>query len=68
MENIEKCLNIAMQELGKISFSGKTVIPAGRAMDALYLAAQEVKRLKAEKMKKPAEERKDSDAEVNADA
>lgn len=51
MENIEKCLNIAMQELGKISFSGKTVIPAGRAMDALYLAAQEVAKLKAERAK-----------------
>lgn len=59
MENIEKCLNIALRELGKIGFSGNTVIPAGRAMDALVLASQEVKRLRAEGEKKIAEEKKE---------
>lgn len=52
MENIEKCLVIALNELGKISFSGQTVIPAGRAMGALLLAQAEVNRIKAEKANK----------------
>lgn len=63
MENIEKCLKIALSELGKIGFSGNTVIPAGRAMDALLLASQEVQQIKAEKMKKDVEERKDNERE-----
>lgn len=56
MENIEKCLAIAISELGKISFSGPLLIPAGKAMNALCLAAQEVQRLKAEKQKEKSEE------------
>ena len=52
MENIEKCLAIAIGELGKINFSGGALIPAGKAMNALYLAAQEVERLKAEAAEK----------------
>lgn len=47
MENIEKCLAIAINELSKLNFSGGALIPAGKAMNALYLAAQEVERLKA---------------------
>ena len=47
MENIEKCLAIAISELGKLNFSGGALIPAGKVMNALYLAAQEVERLKA---------------------
>ena len=57
MENIEKCLAIAISELGKLNFSGGALIPAGKAMNALYLAAQEVERLKAaEKEKNDGEE------------
>ena len=57
MENIEKCLAIAISELGKISFSGPLLIPAGKVMNALCLAMQEVQRLKAEaKEEKPEEE------------
>lgn len=59
MENIEKCLAIALKELGRISFNGAAVIPAGRAMDALYLAAQELKNSKA----KESEDREDRDKE-----
>ena len=47
MENIEKCLAIAISEFSKLNFSGGALIPAGKAMNALYLAAQEVERLKA---------------------
>ena len=57
MENIEKCLSIAISELSKLNFSGGALIPAGKAMNALYLAAQEVERLKAaEKEKNDGEE------------
>lgn len=59
MENIEKCLAIALKELGQLSFRGAAVIPAGRAMDALYLAAQELKNIKA----KESEDRGDKDKE-----
>lgn len=52
MENIEKCLAIAINELGKLNFSGGALIPAGKAMNALYLAAQEVDRLKSETTEK----------------
>lgn len=48
METIEKCVTIALEELGRIQFSGVPVIPAGRAMDALYLAAQEIQKLREE--------------------
>ena len=56
MENIEKCLAIAISELGKISFGGPLLIPAGKAMHALSLAVAEVERLKAEKQKEKSEE------------
>ena len=46
METIEKCVTIALEELGRLQFSGVSVIPAGRAMDALYLAAQEIQKLR----------------------
>ena len=52
MENIEKCLAIAISELGKLNFSGGALIPAGKVMNALYLAAQEVERLKSEAAEK----------------
>ena len=52
MENIEKCLVIAIEELSKLNFSGGALIPAGKAMNALYLAAQEVERLKTEAAEK----------------
>ena len=48
METIEKCVTIALEELGRLQFSGVSVIPAGRAMDALYLAAQEIQKLREE--------------------
>lgn len=48
METIEKCVKIALEELGRLQFSGASVIPAGRAMDALYLAAQELQKLREE--------------------
>ena len=48
MEKIKKCLAVALDELGKIKFSGMAVIPAGNAMSALYLAAQEVEKLNAQ--------------------
>ena len=43
-------------ELGKISFSGSLLIPAGKVMNALCLAMQEVQRLKAEEQKEKSEE------------
>ena len=52
METIEKCVTIALEELGRLQFSGVSVIPAGRAMDALYLAAQEIQKLREEEKKK----------------
>lgn len=48
METIEKCVTIALEELGRLQFSGVSVIPAGRTMDALYLAAQEIQKLREE--------------------
>lgn len=52
METIYKCISIALSELGKLSFSGQSVIPAGNAMEALYLAAAETERLMAEQAEK----------------
>lgn len=63
MENIEKCLAIAISELGKISFSGPLLIPAGKAMHALSLAAQEVQRLKAEEQDRQAEAKEEKTEE-----
>lgn len=48
METISKCIKIALDELGRLQFSGVSVIPAGRAMDALYLAAQELQKPREE--------------------
>ena len=48
MDTIEKCIAIALEELGRLQFSGVSVIPAGRAMDALYLASQELQKLREE--------------------
>lgn len=48
METIEKCVTIALEELGRLQFSGVSVIPAGRAMDALYLVAREIQKLREE--------------------
>lgn len=48
METIKKCLDIALGELSKLSFSGPATIPAGRAMDALTLATAEITRLERE--------------------
>lgn len=48
MDTIEKCVKIALEELGRLQFSGVALIPAGRAMDALYLAAQELQKLREE--------------------
>lgn len=51
MEKIKKCLAVALNELGKINFKGMAVIPAGNAMSALYLAAQEVEKLNTQSRK-----------------
>ena len=51
METIKKYLAVALDELGKIKFSGMAVIPAGNAMSALYLAAQEAEKLLSERKK-----------------
>ncbi len=67
MENIGKCLAIALSELGKIHFSGTAVIPAGKAMHALYLAAQETERLQAEEEDRRLEA-KEERPEVSGDA
>ena len=67
MENIEKCLAIAISELGKISFSGPLLIPAGKAMHALSLAAQEVERLKAEEQDRQAEAKEERPDEPEED-
>lgn len=48
MDTIGKCIAIALEELGRLQFSGVSVIPAGRAMDALYLASQELQKLREE--------------------
>lgn len=56
METISKCIAIALSEMGKLSFSGATLIPAGKVMEALRLAAKEIEELKAGKA---AEERKE---------
>ena len=57
MEKISNYLAYALDELGKINFKGMAVIPAGNAMSALYLAAQEVERLQADSTQQ--EERRD---------
>lgn len=62
METISKCIAIALSEMGKLSFSGATLIPAGKVMEALRLAANEIEELKAGKA---AEERKE---ETNGDS
>lgn len=67
MENIEKCLAIAISELGKISFSGSLLIPAGKVMNALHLAAQEVQRLKAEEQDRQAEAQEERPDEPEED-
>ena len=56
METINKCIAIALSEMGKLQFSGTAVIPAGKAMNALYLAAEEIKVLMAEKPEEKTEE------------
>lgn len=65
METIHKCITIALGELGKLSFSGNSVIPAGQAMQALVLAAQEAERLLEEAEKAEAQE---AEKAVDADA
>ena len=65
METIYKCISIALNELGKLSFSGQSVIPAGNAMEALYLAAAETERLMAEQAEKQTE---NSEKAVESDA
>ena len=67
MENIGKCLVDAISELGKLKFSGAALIPAGRAMNALHLAAQEIERLKEEEKDRQAEA-KEEEPEVSGDA
>ena len=52
MEKLSKCIAVALHEMGKLRFSGAATIPAGNAMSALYQAAEEVKRLEAEKAAK----------------
>lgn len=62
METINKCIAIALSEMGKLSFSGATLIQAGKVMEALRLAANEIEVLKARKAE---EERKE---ETNGDS
>lgn len=45
METIEKYLTVAVIELSKINFCGSAVIPAGKAMSALYAAKHELEKL-----------------------
>ena len=65
MENIEKCLTIAVNELSKLSFSGAALVPAGKVMNALLLALEETRRLKAEEQDhaEEAKEERDNDGE-----
>ena len=63
METINKCIAIALSELGKLSFSGDTVIPAGKAMNALYLASAEIKVLMAQKPEKETEKKTEKKTE-----
>ena len=63
METIYKCISIALSELGKLSFSGQSVIPAGNAMEALYLAAAETERLIAEQEEKEKQTNNGEEAE-----
>lgn len=62
METINKCIAIALSELCKLQFSGASVIPAGKAMNALYLAAEQVKVLMAEKQEEKTGEETNGDS------
>lgn len=61
MENIEKCLTIAVSELGKLNFSGAALVPAGKVMNALLLALEETRRLKAAEQDHAEEEKEERD-------
>ena len=63
METIKKCIVYALNELSKVKFSGASVIPAGKAVEALYLAAHEFEKLKvAEKNQETDTKEEESDA------
>ena len=69
METIKKCIAIALGEMGKISFSGAPVIPAGKAMSALILAGEEIKRLEVEEQERQAEAKEEKpEEEQNGDS
>ncbi len=56
MENIKKHIAVAISEFSKLHFSGAAVVPAGQVMHALFLADQEIEKLKAESKQGSAEE------------
>ena len=58
MENIKKHIAVAISEFAKLHFSGAAVVPAGQVMSALFLANQEIEKLKAESKQVSAEESK----------
>ena len=51
MENMKQYIDVAIVEFSKLHFSGAAVVPAGRVMNALVLAAQEVEKLNAQSRK-----------------
>ena len=55
MEELKKCIAVALNEMGKLKFSGPSVIPAGNVMSALYLAGDEINRLEKEEKARQAE-------------
>lgn len=61
METINKCIAIALSEMNKLRFSGETLIPAGKVMEALRLAAEEIKVLMAQKPEEKTEECENGD-------
>ena len=62
MERINKLIVLAdnaLSELGQINFAGLSTIPAGRAMESIYVLKQELNQ-----MKELAADRDDNDREV----
>ena len=56
MENAKKYINVAIVEFSRLQFSGAALIPAGKVMQALCHAAEEVDRLMQEQKHSESEE------------
>ena len=63
MKELKKCVAVALSEMGKLRFSGATLIPAGNVMSALTLAGEEINRLEVEEQKRQAEAKREKPEE-----